>query len=78
MAWLTFILSESGHRLSYVEPWVATHLATLKRLLHPDLTAQDFSDDRLRDILRYLSDDVRWAAIEEELGQRTIRVYQAP
>jgi len=76
MGWLTFILSESDHRLSYVEPWVATHLETLKRLLHPDLTVQDFSDDRLGDILRYLSDDADWAAIEQELGRRTIRVYQ--
>ena len=57
MAWLTFILSESDHRLSYVEPWVETHLETLQRLLTPDLTVQDFSDDRLGDILRYLSHD---------------------
>jgi transposase len=78
MAWLTFILSESDHRLSYVEPWVATHLETLKRSLHPDLTVPDFSDDRLGDILRYLSDDASWAAIEQELGRRTIRVYQLP
>jgi transposase len=77
-AWLSFILSESDHRLSYVEPWVATHLETLKRSLNPDLTVQDFSDDRLGDILRYLSDDVSWAAIEQELGRRTIRVYQLP
>ena len=78
MAWLTFILSESDHRLSYVEPWVETHLETLQRLLTPDLTVQDFSDDRLGDILRYLSDDARWAAIERELGRRTVRVYQLP
>lgn len=78
MAWLTFILSESDHRLSYVEPWVATHLETLKRSLNPDLTVPDFSDDRLGDILRYLSDDASWTAIEQELGQRTIRVYQLP
>lgn len=78
MVWLSFILSESDHRLSYVEPWVATHLETLKRLLHLELTVQDFSDDRLGDILRYLSEDASWAAIEQELGQRTIRVYQLP
>lgn len=77
-AWLAFILSESDHRLSYVEPWVTTHLETLKRSLHPGLTVPDFSDDRLGDILRYLSDDGRWAAIEQELGRRTIRVYQLP
>jgi len=78
VAWLAFILSESDHRLSYVEPWVATHLETLKRLINPDLTIQDFNDDRLGDVLRYLSDDDSWPAIERALGQRTIRVYQLP
>ena len=78
VVWLAFILSESDHRLSYVEPWVKTHLETLRRLLTADLTVQDFSDDRLGDILRYLSHDASWAAIERELGQRTVRVYQLP
>ncbi len=78
VAWLTFILSEGDHRLSYVEPWVERELETLKQLLNPQLTAQDFTDDRLGDILRYLSDDSDWQAIERELGQRTIRVYQLP
>jgi len=77
-AWLTFILSESDHRLSYVEPWVETHLETLQRLLTFELTVQDFNDDRLGDILRYLSEDARWAAIEGELGRRTVRVYKLP
>ena len=75
-AWLTFILSEADHRLSYVEPWVAGRLETLKRLFGPALSAQDFSDDRLGDVLRYLSNDQSWVAVERELGQRTIRVYQ--
>lgn len=77
-AWLAFILSESDHRLSYVEPWVANHQETLRRLINPGLTVQDFTDDRLGDVLRYLSDDASWAAIERELGQRAIRVYQLP
>lgn len=76
VTWLAFILSESDHRLSYVEPWVANHLETLKRLINPALMVQDFSDDRLGDGLRYLSDDQSWAAIERALGQRIIRVYQ--
>lgn len=78
VTWLTFILSESDHRLSYVEPWVAKHPETLKQLIHPGLTEQAFSDDRLGDVLRYLSDDASWTAIEREVGQRTIRVYQLP
>jgi transposase len=78
VAWLAYILSESDHRLSYVEPWVAKHPETLKRLINPGLRVQDFSDDRLGDVLRYLSHDPSWAAIERELGRRTIRVYQLP
>jgi len=78
VTWLSYILSESDHRLSYVEPWVTKHLETLKRLIDPSLIVQDFSDDRLGDVLRYLSDDPSWAAIERELGQRTLRVYQLP
>jgi transposase len=78
VGWLAFIVSESDHRLSYVEPWVDTHPETLKRLINPALRVQDFNDDRLGDVLRYLSHDPSWAAIERELGQRTIRVYQLP
>ena len=78
VAWLAFILSEADHRLSYVEPWVARHPETLKRLINRALTARDFSDDRLGAVLRYLSDDPSWTAVERELGQRTLRVYQLP
>ena len=78
VTWLAFILSESDHRLSYVQPWVAKQPETLKRLIDPGLTEQDFSDDRLGDVLRYLSEDDSWTAIEREVGQRLIRVYQLP
>jgi transposase len=78
VTWLAFILSESDHRLSYVQPWVAKQPETLKRLIHPELTAQEFSDDRLGDVLRYLRDEASWTAIEREVGQRLIRVYQLP
>jgi transposase len=62
--------------LSYVEPWVVRHQATLKGLIDPTLRAADFTDDRLGDVLRYLSDDAYWTAIEQRLGQRVLRVYQ--
>src|SRR5262245_20068500 len=78
VTWLAFILSESDHRLSYVQPWVVKQPETLKRLIAPVLREQDFSDDRLGDVLRYLSDDASWTAIERELGERLIRVYQLP
>jgi len=78
VAWLAFILSEADHRLSYVEPWVARHPETLKCLINKELTVQDFNDDRLGDVLRYLSDDPSWEAIERDLGGRLIQVYQLP
>ena len=78
IAWLAFILSESDHRLSYVEPWVARHHETLKHVIAAELATQDFNDDRLGAVLRYLSDDASWGAVERELGQRLIRVYRLP
>ena len=78
LTWLAFILSEADHRMSYVEPWVAKRLETLKRVITQALTVHDFNDDRLGDVLRYLSDDQSWRAIEQTLGQPTMRVYQLP
>ena len=49
VAWLAFILSESDHRLSYVEPWVARHYETLKQVMAADFSVQEFNDDRLGD-----------------------------
>jgi len=76
--WLTYILSESDHRLSYVEPWVETHLSTLSRLMPMGVQVQDFTDDRLGDVLRYLSDDEKWDAIECKIGQHLVNVYELP
>src|SRR5690606_32919122 len=78
IGWLSFIVSASDHRLSYVEPWAERIGGSLKRLLGDEVEAQEFNDDRLGDILRYLSDDEAWEAIEAQLGQRLLRVYQLP
>jgi transposase len=72
--WLGYILSEADHRMSEVEPWAAQRLETLSRLL-PGVHLKDFTDDRLADGLCYLSDDENWEAIEHQLGQRLVRVY---
>jgi transposase len=76
VVWLAFILSEADHRMSYVEPWVGRHPETLKRLVGPELKAHDFNDDRLGDVLRYLSEEAKWRAIQRRLGARMIRVYR--
>lgn len=73
--WLSFILSESNHRLNHVEPWAERRLHLLQTCLDNQSRALDFSDDRLAAVLDYLSDDARWEAFEEDLGRESIRIY---
>jgi transposase len=73
--WQTFLLSEADHRMSEVEPWAAGQLGLLSALSPQPVTAKDFADDRLADVLRYLGQDTLWEEIEVALGQRLIRVY---
>lgn len=73
--WLTYILSEGDHRLNYVEEWVSKRMATLSTYVDEAITVTDFRDDRLAIILRKLSKGKNWQAFEQELNQRTLRVY---
>lgn len=73
--WIGYILSEADHRMSEVESWAAERMETLTGLLSGLVGEKDFADDRLADVLRWLSDDRCWADIEEQLGSRLIRVY---
>ena len=73
--WLSSILSRGDHRLVHVEPWVAARLWTLGVTTGQAVMRVDFTDDRLEIVLRHLSDDTRWAALEAALNQHTVRVY---
>lgn len=73
--WLTHILSQGDHRLNHVQLWVAKRLETLEGCTGQPVRALDFSDDRLEEVLRALSDDERWDAFENELNQHLLRVY---
>jgi len=77
-AWLSYILSEADHRMSEVEPWAEAQIETLSALLSEPVRVKDFTDDRLADVLRTLSDDETWEEVEARLGQRLIRVYALP
>jgi transposase len=72
---LVYILAESDHRMCPVQKWVRKHRHTLEQLIEQKIRPTDFTDDRLGDVLRYLSDDALWQRIEQNLGQRIIRVY---
>jgi transposase len=75
VSWLAYILSEADHRMCEVEPWAAERQGTLSALLPQSVGEKDFTDDRLADILRHLSDDEVWEEVETRLGQHLIRVY---
>jgi len=75
-SWLSYILSQADHRMSEVLPWAEDQILTLKALLPEPVEVKDFTDDRLADVLRYLSDDQVWQDVETRLGQRLVRVYE--
>jgi transposase len=78
VGWLSYIVSQADHRMSYVESWAKTHEQTLQSLFPMPVSAQDFTDDRLGSLLTYLSQDTEWQAIEQELGQHIVQVYELP
>lgn len=73
--WLTHILSEKNHLMEPVQQWVHRHNFILLCLSGQRIRELDFADDRLATCLRYLSDTTVWQAIESQLGQRLILVY---
>lgn len=73
--WIAHILSQADHRLNHVQPWAQQLLQTLCRCTGQTVRDLDFSDDRLGDILRALSDEQRWHAFETALTGKLIRVY---
>lgn len=73
--WLAYILSEADHRMSEVETWAAKQIELISALSPQPVEVKDFADDRLADVLRYLSQDASWEEVETCLGRRLIRVY---
>src|SRR5438105_10917180 len=74
--WLAHILSQGDHRKLTVRDWVRQAHSTLEQVTGLEIRETDFTDDRLTIVLRYLSDPTRWQAIEQELGQHLVRVYE--
>jgi transposase len=76
-AWLSYIVSESDHRMMEVESWAQKHLGVLFALLPQSerVNVKDFTDDRLADILKYLSQDKVWEEVEDQLGGHLVSVY---
>jgi transposase len=73
--WLAHILSQGDHRKLTVRDWVRQAHEMLERMTGLDIRETDFTDDRLTLLLRRLSKPEAWHAIELELGQSIVRVY---
>ena len=73
--WLCFLLSQGDHRLSHLQPWAAQNLLTLQTLLGKTVRPLDFQDDRLADLLSALPQSETWLPFENDLNQRSLRVY---
>src|SRR6201993_141947 len=76
--WLLFLLSQGDHCLNHVQPWVAQHQGVLSALLGKPVLPSDAHDDRLADLLNRLAANASFSAVERDLNQQTIRVYQLP
>ena len=73
--WLAHIVSQGDHRKLTVRDWVRQAHDTLERVTGLSIRDTDFTDDRLTIVLRELSKPAYWHAIERDLGQNMIRVY---
>src|ERR1700681_2192560 len=76
--WLLFLVSRGDHCLNHVQPWVAQHQGTLSALLGKRVLPTDVHDDRLADWLTRLGAGAAFSALERDLSQQTIRVYELP
>src|SRR5256714_12562381 len=74
--WLAHIVSQGDHRKLTVRDWVRQAHSTLEQVTGLDIRETDFTDDRLTIVLRHLSGAARWQAIEQELGEHLVRVYE--
>lgn len=74
--WLAHILSQGDHRKLTVRDWVRQARITLEGTTGLTMRETDFTDDRLAIVLRELSKPEYWHAIERDLGQNTVRVYE--
>lgn len=69
------IVSQGDHRKVRVQEWGNQRRYTIEQVCDLELRDTDFTDDRLSILLRRLSEVATWDAIEGELNQNTIRVY---
>jgi transposase len=78
VVFLAYILTTCNHFLSPVRDWVIQHQHTLTQALGWPLQVNDFTDDRLEDLLDAVGQEAVGEALEAQLGQHLIRAYALP
>src|SRR5216684_1368081 len=73
--WLAYIVTEGDHRKVSVETYLKGMKHTLSRLTAQVIEPLDFSDDRLSHLLKHWSKPAYWHAIERDLNERSIEIY---
>ncbi|MFB2767693.1 IS1634 family transposase [Pelatocladus sp. BLCC-F211] len=76
---LTYIITQSDHRLCAVEAWVLAHRRILELSTGWSIGEKDTSDDRLARVVEELGKQTEATQeIEVKLGQHLIRAYDLP
>src|SRR5713101_1114605 len=73
--WLAYIVTEGDHRKVSMETYLKGMHHTLSHLTAQIIEPLDFSDDRLCHLLTHLSKPAYWHAIERDLNERSIEIY---
>jgi len=76
--WLAYILTEGDHRKVCVVDYIKAMHDSLRLITGQPIEVLDFDDDRLTHLLRHLSKKEVWQAIEQELSEQCIQVYELP
>jgi transposase len=74
--WLAYIISEGDHRKVSVQEYIHDIQQTLRDIPGQTIHELDFADDRLTVLLSYLEKQALWDAIEHDLSQDSIEVYE--
>jgi transposase len=76
---LTYIITQTDHRLCAVEPWVKTHKEILEMCTGWAIGEKDVSDDRLARVVEELGkqEEAR-RQIEVKMGRHLIGAYELP
>src|SRR5213594_2931325 len=73
--WLASSVTEGDHRKVSMETYLKGMKHTLNHLTAQIIEPLDFSDDRLSHLLTHLSKPAYWHAIERDLNERSIEMY---